>query len=79
MKSNTSSVTGCTYFFCSWSFEGMLGASAANQTLFPPASAVEGIKSVPSVCESVCLLVTALTAEPFDLGSRNLVGGMTLI
>ncbi len=46
---------------------------------FPPASAVEGIKSVPSVCESVCLLVSALTAQSFDLGSRNSVWGLTFI
>ncbi len=38
---------------------------------FPPVSAVEGIKSVLSVhlcvCASVCLSVSALTAEPFDI------------
>ncbi len=48
--------------------------------LFPPASAVEGIKSVPSVCVcvSVCLSVSALTAEPFDIQTRNLVEALTL-
>ena len=38
---------------------------------FPPASGVEGIKSVPSVCPCVCLCVclsfSSLTAEPFDI------------
>ncbi len=34
--------------------------------LFPPSSAVEGIKSVPPVCQ----LVSSLMAEPFDLGSK---------
>ncbi len=36
---------------------------------FPPASAVEGIKSVPSVCVCVCvcLSVSALMIEPFEL------------
>ena len=47
---------------------------------FPPASAVEGIKSVRSVCLCVCVcvcpLVNALTAEPFDVGSQNLVWGL---
>ena len=31
------------------------------------------------VCVSVCLSVSALTAEPFDVRSRNLVQGLTLI
>ena len=37
--------------------------------LLPPASAVEVIESEPcfSVCVSVCLSVSTLTAEPFDL------------
>ncbi len=49
---------------------------------FPPASAVEGIKSVPSVCPcvrvSVCLSFSALTAEPFDIQTQNLVEALTL-
>ncbi len=44
---------------------------------FPPASAVEGIKSVPSVCPSVCLLVSALLAEPLDIVTRNSVWMLT--
>ncbi len=43
--------------------------------LFPPASAVEGMESVPSVC----LSVSALTAETFDIQTRNLVEALTLI
>ncbi len=31
------------------------------------------------VCVSVCLSVSALTAEPFGIRSRNLVQGLTLI
>ena len=46
-------------------------------------SAVEGIKSVPSVCvcvcPSVCLSVSALLAEPFDIRTLNWVQEMTLI
>ena len=45
----------------------------------PPASAVEVIKTEPSVCVSVCVSVSVLTAEPFDIRSRNLVQGLTLI
>ena len=40
--------------------------------LLPPASAVEVIESVLSVCLSVCPSVSTLTAEPFDARSRNL-------
>ncbi len=36
-----------------------------NISFFPPASAVEGIKSVPPVC--VRPSVSALLAEPFDI------------
>ncbi len=43
--------------------------------LFPPTSAVEGINSVPSVC----LLLSALTGESFDLQTWNLAWGMTLV
>ena len=43
----------------------------------PSRVAVEGIKSVPSVC--VCVSVNALTAEPFDIQTRNLVEALTLI
>ena len=46
---------------------------------FPPASAVEGIKSVPSVCVCVCVSVSALMAEPFDIQNQNLVEALTLI
>ena len=52
-------------------------------SFLPPASAVEVIKTVPSVCVcvclSVCLFVSALTAEPFDIGSRNLAQGLTVM
>ncbi len=47
----------------------------AEWAFFPPASAVKGIKSVPSVCVSV----SALMAEPFDIQTRNLVEALTLI
>ncbi len=46
--------------------------------LFPPASAVEGIKSVRCVCASVCLLVSALTGEPCDVLTQNFVDKSTL-
>ncbi len=46
---------------------------------FPPASAVTGIKSVPSVCQSVCPSASALTAEPCDLPTYNLVWGLPLM
>ncbi len=49
-----------------------------NWLSFPPASAVEGIKSVPCVCVSVCQLVGALMAEPFDVRTQNLVSWLTL-
>ena len=42
--------------------------------LFPPASAVKSIKSVPSVCVCVCASVSSLTAEPFDVGTQNVHG-----
>ncbi len=45
----------------------------------PPASAVEVIKTVPSVCVCVCLSVSALTAEPCVVWSQNLAQGLTLI
>ncbi len=32
-----------------------------------------------SVCVCVCQLVSALTAEPFDIQTRNLVEALTLI
>ncbi len=38
-------------------------------SLLPPASAVQVIESVPSFC----LLVCALTAEPFEIPTRNVV------
>ncbi len=41
----------------------------------PPASAVEVIKTEPSVC----LSVSTLTAEPFGVRSQNLAQGLTLI
>ena len=57
--------------------------------LLPPASAVEIIEMEPFVCVcvcvcvcvwvGVCLFVSALTAEPFDIWSRDLVQGLTLI
>ncbi len=46
--------------------------------IFPPASAVEGIKSVPSVRLCVCLSFSSLTPEPFDVRTQNLVEGLTL-
>ncbi len=49
---------------------------------FPPASAVEGIKSVRCVCASVrlcvCLLVSALTGESCDVRTQNFVDKSTL-
>ena len=50
--------------------------------LFPPASAVEGIKSVLSLCVCVrlCVRLSALSPdEPFDVQTQNLVEGLTLI
>ncbi len=50
--------------------------SSHYSLFFPPASAVEGIKSVPSVCLSVrlsvCPSVSALTPEPFHVRTQNL-------
>ena len=46
---------------------------------FPPASAVEGIKSFPSVRLSVCLSVSTLTSERLDIRIRNLIGILTLM
>ncbi len=43
--------------------------------LLPPASAVEVIESVPSVCVCVCPSVNALTAERLDVLTQNLVSG----
>ncbi len=47
----------------------------------PPASVVEVIGTVPSVCVcvSVSLSVSALTAEPFEVWSRYLVQGLTMM
>ncbi len=51
--------------------------------LLPPASAVEVIETVLSVCVCVCVCVcpcvSALAAEPFDIWSQNLVQGMNLM
>ncbi len=49
--------------------------------LLPPASAVEVIEMEPFVClcVCVCLFVSALTAEPFNIWSRNLVQRLALI
>ena len=50
-------------------------------TFFPPTSAVEVIKMVPiylSVNVSVCLLVSILPTELFDIRTQNLVEVMTL-
>ena len=38
---------------------------------------IEGIKLVPSVCLSVCVSVSALTAEPFDIRTQNSVEGIS--
>ena len=43
-----------------------------QRALFAPASAVEGIKAVMSVC------VSALPAEQFDIRTQNLVEGLTM-
>ena len=52
-----------------WLFEG------PGELSFPPASAVEGIKSVWCVClcicVSVCQLVSALTAQLFEFSDRR--------
>ncbi len=48
--------------------------SFAFGMFFPPASAVEGIKSVPSVC----LSVTTLPAKSLNVWTQNLVEGLTL-
>ncbi len=40
-----------------------------TEEFLPPASAVEVIESVLSVCVSVC----ALTTEPFDVRTRNVL------
>ena len=42
-----------------------------QQFSFPPASGVEGIKSVPSVCVSVCLLFSALPGVVLKVGMRE--------
>ena len=42
-------------------------------------SAVEVIEAVLSVCVCMCPCVSTLTAEPFDVGSQNLVQGFTLM
>ncbi len=42
-------------------------------------SAVKGMESVPSVCVCVCLTVSALMAEPFDVQTQSLVEALTLI
>ncbi len=65
----------------------MRGQSRNRKGLFPPASAVEDIKSVRCVCPSVrpsvrlsiCLLFSALTVERFDIRTRKLVGTLTLM
>ncbi len=44
--------------------------------LFPLASAVEGIKLVPSVCLSVS--VSAFTDKPFDIRTKKFGRGMDL-
>ena len=46
-----------------------------KQHSLPPAAVVEVIETEPFVC----LFVSALTAEPIDIWSRNLVHGLTLI
>ena len=61
-------VCGTILKICLWS----------QNSLFPPVSAVEGIKSVPSVCVCVCLLVSALPAEPFNMRTQNLQELLTL-
>ena len=50
-----------------------------TRPLLPPASAVEVIELVPSVsvCLSVRLSFSTLTAEPFDVGTLKLVGQLT--
>ncbi len=45
--------------------------------LFSPASAVEGMELVPSVC--VCVSVNALMGELLDVRTQNLVEALTLI
>ncbi len=47
--------------------------------VFPPTSAVEGIKLVRCVCLSVCLLFSALMVERFDIRTWKLIGTSTLI
>ncbi len=49
--------------------------------LLSPVLAVEVIKTVLSicVCVSVFLIVSTLTAEPFEVCSLNLVPGLTLM
>ncbi len=42
----------------------------------PPMSAVKGMKSVLFLC--LCLSVSALLAEPFDLWAWNSARGLTL-
>ncbi len=48
-----------------------------RQGSVPPASVVEGIKSVLCIRLCVCLSVSALPAEPFDIRTLNLVEGLT--
>ncbi len=47
------------------------------QRFLPPASVVEAIEAEPSFCVSVCLYVSTLTAELFDLllGKRSVQFG----
>ncbi len=63
---------------CTWN-ENFKHQVPVGWDLLPPASAVEVIKTVPSVSVCVCVCVNTLTAEPFDIWSPNLVQGLTLI
>ncbi len=47
--------------------EGIILNDISAGTSFPPASMVEDIKAVPSVCLCGCLSVSALPAELFDV------------
>ncbi len=48
------------------------------EDIFPSLVSGRGYKISP-VCLCVCLLVSALTAEPFDIRTQNLVEALTLI
>ncbi len=68
-----------TYFTLKLPWTFSFWSKPVRWMFFPPASAVEGMESVSSVCVSVWVSVNTLTAEPFDIWSQNLMEALTLI